>query len=237
MKNKRLAVIAASVLVLLFFVLALNIKVYTRQGVDYNISFIKIPLYLKLFDFFNRHSNYRALVSRIVDKMDSKEQKALKIFAWTYNHIKSQPPGLPIIDDHVWHTIIRGYGAGEQSSDVFTTLCNYAGLNAFYSWAFTAEHTDKIVLSFVKIEGNWVIFDVRHGIYFQDKSGRLADINEIKGGDYSTKKIADTSEPGTDYKVFFANLPAMDDASLCRANRQSPVNRLIFELKKRINPK
>ena len=59
----------------------------------------------------------------------------MEIFIWTCENIRKQPDGLPVIDDHVWHIIIRGYGEPDQSSDVFTTLCNYAGIRAFYALA------------------------------------------------------------------------------------------------------
>ena len=46
------------------------------------------------------------------------KKKTLKIFIWTHKNIRKAPEGLPVIDDHVWHTIIRGYGINDQSSDV-----------------------------------------------------------------------------------------------------------------------
>ena len=126
MKSKKIKPIVI-VLLLVSLVFLLNVQVTTRQGINYKVTSIKIPLYLKLLDFFDRHYNYISLVSRITHGCINKETKILALFNWCYANIKDQPETLPVVDDHVWHIIIRGYGAGEQSSDVFTTLCNYAG--------------------------------------------------------------------------------------------------------------
>ena len=76
-------------------------------------------------------------------------------------------PEMPVIDDHPFHIIIRGYGVNDQFEDIFTLLCNYAGIDAYY------EKTDFIFrdlkidfCSFVKIGNHWTVCNLFHGISF-----------------------------------------------------------------------
>lgn len=231
MKKKllKISVLLAGTLIIVF---ALNIKVTTRQGVNYKIRTIRIPLYLKILDFLDRHYNYAQLVRSITDGSKSGEERVMRIFRWTYENIKMAPEGMPVIDDHVWYIIVRGYGKAEQSSDVFTTLCNYSGLDAFYYWVSGHAHTDKIVLSFVKMNTGWIILDIYHGVYFKNKKGGLADIVQIKSGNYTIENIPGVGALDFDYKDYFANLPDIKDMGSSRGGIQSPPKRFIFEMKK-----
>jgi len=225
----KLSVWIAGILVL---ILLLNVQVTTRQGINYKIRTIRIPLYLKILDFLDRHYNYAQLVRSITSGSKTDEERVMRISEWTYENIKMAPEGMPIIDDHVWHIIVRGYGVGEQSSDVFTTLCNYAGLDASYYWV--SGRTDKygIVLSFVKTHSGWIILDQYRGVYFKNNKGGLADITQIKSGDYAAEGISGTAASGFDYKEYFANLPDIKDMGSSRGGIQSPLKRFIFEIKK-----
>lgn len=214
------------------FILILNVKVITRQGVNYKVQLIKIPLYLKILDFFDRHYNYVEIIKRITTGSTSEEEKVIRIFEWTNKNIRKIPEGFPIIDDHVWHIIIRGYGAGDQSQDVFTTLCNYAGTDAFYSYVYTKDRTKRIMLSFVKIRGKWYVFDPRRGVYFKDTQGdRLVDIETIRYKNSWVMK-SNGKEPEMDYAIYFNNLPLIKDLGLGRSNIQSPFKRLKYEIKR-----
>ena len=230
--KKKLLKLFAWIAGFIVIIAILNTEVTTKQGINYKIYTLKIPLYLKILDFLDRNYNYKELVERIINEDDNDEVRIMKIFNWTYQNIRKQPESLPIIDDHVWYTIIRGYGGGEQSSDVFTTLCHYAGLNAFYSWISDRAHTHKIVLSFVKTNGRWVILDQFRGVYFKNKEGDLADIEEIKNVNYVIKDISGVRALDFDYKDYFANLPDIKDMGSSRGGIQSPLKRFIFEIKK-----
>ncbi|UCB56960.1 MAG: transglutaminase domain-containing protein [Candidatus Omnitrophota bacterium] len=207
-----------------------NVDVNTRQGVNYKWHTIKIPLGLKILDFFDRHYNYKVLVKRIIKDSKNDTERALKIFEWTYKNIRRTPEDFPVIDDHVWHIIVRGYGVKDQYSDVFTTLCNYAGIEAFYTCIRSSSQKQKIALSFLKIEGKWSVFDPYRGIYFKNKDGDFASVEEIKSGAISMESLG--GKPDIDYAVYFCNLPSVKNAGLNRANIQSPLNRLLYELKK-----
>ena len=226
LRRLLVVIVVFTVIILLF-----NVKVTTRQGINYRVYAIRTPLYLKIIDFIDRHYNYKQLVQRIVKDERDEQKKVMKIFLWTYHNIRKQPKELPVIDDHVWYIIVRGYGVSDQSSDVFSTLCNYAGIDAFFKWVYKKDRSERIPFSFVKIEGNWSVFDPFHGTYFKNKNGEIADIEEIKAGSTWFIETLDV-RPSVDYTAYFDKLLSIKDIGLTRSNVQSPLKRLLFEIEK-----
>jgi len=221
-----------SILVLLvIFIGFLNINVSTRKGINYKLSTVRLPLYLKLLDFFDRHYNYSQLVKEIVKGAKTDEERVMSIFKWTNANIRKVPEGFPIIDDHVWYTIIRGYGMDDQFSDVFTTLCNYSGRTAFYLLLDNKDGAQRIPISFVEIKGRLCIFDPYRGVYFEDSNNNLIGIKAIQSGQAWVIRNLGV-KPEVDYGSFFLNLPEIKLDELRRANIQSPVKRLIFQINK-----
>ena len=182
--KKVLSIILVSAFGLTALLAVLNIPVSIKRGVNFQVSCVRMPLYLKILDFMDRHYNYKILTREIINAEDSPRQRVMKIFHWTSENIRPQPSSLPIIDDHVWHIIVRGYGTSDQSNDVFTTLCNYAGIDAFFEFTYTKEASSTIPLSFVRIEGEWYVFDVYNQVYFKTLSGDIASLNRIEAGDW-----------------------------------------------------
>lgn len=230
-KAGRLAILAVTVLALGF--MALSIEVTTKQGVDGDVRSIKIPLYLKILDFADRHYNYKALVKRITAGAKTDEEKAMRIFEWTSSNIKKNPPELPVLDDHVWHIIVRGYGVGDQSQDVFTTLCNYAGYDAFFSAVYVEKPKKGKILSFVKMGNSWKVFDAYNGVYFLNEEGVLAGVDDLLSGGWKAVSVSN-GDISQDYKECFVNLNAVDYDKwrTSRSAIQSPLRRLIFWLNK-----
>lgn len=230
--KKKLYILLASITVFISLAVVLNIKVPTRKGVNYSWHTARIPLYLKLLDFYDRHYNYKQLAADIIKDARDDNERLMRLFEWTYQNIRKVPEGMPVLDDHVWHIIVRGYGASDQSCDVFSTLCNYAGLDAFYTTIYTTDRTDKITLSFVKVAGAWYIFDPYRGVYFKDDSGKLIDAESIRSNNiwltgYIEKK------PELDYGIYFNNIPPpIERMELRRSNIQSPLRRIMYEVKK-----
>lgn len=218
------------IIIVIIIALILNINVTTQKGTNYQWYSVKIPLYLKILDFFDRHYNYKELTKTIIKDAKNDEERVMKIFTWTCENIRGVPYGFPIIDDHVWYIIVRGYGAADQYSDVFTTLCNYAGIDAFFSLVDTKDRVRIIPLSFVKIKEKWCVFDPFRGVYFKNNKGSLADVKVIKSGRYSVQGRTGAIE--MDYSSYISNLPSIKDMGFKRANIQSPLNRLLFEIKK-----
>ena len=93
--KKRYLVLAFIILLSLCFIALFNVKVSTRQGVDYKLSIITLPLYLKVLNFYDRHYNYKWLVKQITGHLDTREDKILRLFHWTHETIKRQPESYP----------------------------------------------------------------------------------------------------------------------------------------------
>ena len=225
------------VLILIVIIFILNIKVTTQQGINYQWHTVNLPLYLKLLDFFDRHYNYKQLVKRITKDANSGEEKVIKLFEWTSSNIKKVPEGYSIIDDHVWHIIVRGYGTDDQACDVFSTLCSYAGAEAIFLWLDSEDKTKRMPFSFVKIKDKWFVFDTYNSVYFKNSRKELASTEDIKNNNWKAEEINGKGSPDIEYKEYFLNIPNINNVALQRTTIQSPLNRLFFEIKKVINNK
>ena len=232
LKKKLLFRLIITIAIFAAIIAFLNIKVTTLQGINFQVQTIRIPLYLKILGFMDRHYNYRQLVKRIIENEENDQKRVMEIFSWTYFNIKKQPEGLPIIDDHAWHIIVRGYGVYDQSNDVFATLCNYAGINAFFNSFYTKEKEKKISLSFAKVHNRWHIFDPYNGVYFVDNEGALADFNAIKIGNFTNANLGVPKKPVLDYSDYFDNMTDIKEVGLKREKIQSPFKRLLYEFVK-----
>ena len=231
--KKRYLIPIIVFLLFLCLIALLNINVSTRQGTDYKVSRATIPLYLKVLNFYDRHYNYKWLVKQITGHLDTREDKILRLFHWTYENIKPQPEGLPIMDSHPWDVYVRGYGCVDNIHDLFSTLCNYIGTDAFFD---VLHNTDtEMMLSFVRMKRGWVAFDPYRGVYFKNHTGGLATIEEIDEQDCHVVNLNQTSSASIAYyeKYFDENLPNIIEeigSGFTRANPQSPIKRLKFQL-------
>jgi len=231
--KKRYLIPIIVFLLFLCLIALLNINVSTRQGTHYKVSRMTMPLYLKVLNFYDRHYNYKWLAKQITGHLDTREDKILRLFHWTYETIKPQPEGLPIMDSHPWDVYVRGYGCIDNIHDLFSTLCNYIGTDAFFDVLKVAD--SEMMLSFVRIKRGWVAFDPYRGVYFKNHTGGLATIEEIDEQDCHVVNLNQTSSASIAYyeKYFDENLPNIIEkigSGFIRANLQSPINRLKFQL-------
>ena len=195
------------------------VPVETRQGVDFSVNTYTLPLYAKALDFVQRDSGYARLVRRIVDKDASAESRALTIFDWTRKNIRDTPAGFPIVDDHVSHIIIRGYGQNDQKTDVFTTLATYAGVPAF--WTLTQPPSPTLILSFVWIDGRWRVFDVENGIVLRNRSGSLASAEELARDPSLVELVAaNRMHRRKPYRSYFVGFRPSEPPDILRAELQ-----------------
>ncbi len=209
--------------------LFLNLNVTTRQCIDFECRKLRIPLYLKAIDFFDRHYNYQELSKRIIGEVKDEEGRMKKILEWTYRNIRKPPKGFPIIDDHAWHIIVRGYGVEDQSQDVFTTLCNYAKINASFYKVYNKDKNSFRILSLVKVGDVWTAVDAYAGIYFKNRQGHIASIKDLASGDWQIAGIS-REDVLEGYAGYFSNLASLDCNSwkFLRAAIQSPMRRFIY---------
>ena len=206
------------------------------QAINGRSRIVRMPVYVKAIEFVARHYEYERLTKEITAGSASEKEKALAIFRWTHDKIRHVPEGMPIVDDHVLNIIIRGYGSCDQSQDVFTTLAAYAGMDAF--WAKVYDPSGKIwyPVSFVKISGRWSPFDTYFGKYFLNSDKEIASVEDISrdksivGG----PEVDSMTFRGVPYKEFFCNLKPVTVSKTLRPEKQMPLKRLIFEIKKRL---
>ena len=212
--------------------LFLNISVTTNKGRDFIVTRSELPLYLKLLGFYDRHFNYKWLVKQITGHLDTREEKVFRLFQWTHETIRPQPKNLPIMDSHVWDVYIRGYGVSDNFHDLFSTLCNYSGVDAFFDRLMFEDSRKYIDITFVRVERDWVAFDPFNGAYFKNRDGNWATIEEIKKGNWELEKLPKSVIKESYYKPFMELVPDNIVMGYRRANTQSPANRLKLQLSK-----
>ena len=231
--KKRYLIPIIVFLLFLCLIALLNINVSTRQGTHYKVSRMTMPLYLKVLNFYDRHYNYKWLAKQITGHLDTREDKILRLFHWTYETIKPQPESLPSMDSHVWDVYVRRYGDSANFHDLFSTLCNYIGADAFFTTLDSKDTGSDLDLSFVRIKRGWVMFDPYDGIYFRNNRGGLATIEEINE-DWHIVNLANRARTKATYEQYFdENLPNIIErigSGFTRANTQLPINRLKLQL-------
>ena len=209
--------------------------VTTRQGVNFQVASHRIPFYVKAVDFLDRHSHYQLLAEQITHGLRSDRERALAVFQWTRQHVQPTPRGWPIVDDHVWHIIIRGYGVEDQMADVFTTLCAYAGVAAYWRYVRHPQTRASLAVSYVKVGSRWAVIDMRRGIIFQDARGTWLTPEQL-AADPALSQVADRTRllKALPYPDYFANpeFVAPPPPYPLRAEQQMPWPRLVFELRR-----
>ncbi len=216
-------------------IIVTNIPVVFKQGINFRIVETKVPLYVKVFGFICRDHYYKTLLNEIIlDKHAQDGEKLLRIFLWTHKNIRPVPAGFPVIDDHILNIIIRGYGTIDQSSDVFCTLCEYAGIPAQWSFLRFKKSPTPLVLSFVKIKDKWRVFDPYFGNFFLTSNGDFAAIEDL----IKDLSLVDNAKntpviDGVQYKEYFKCLAELKVENLIeRGKIQKPWFRIIYEIKK-----
>ncbi len=206
----------------------LSAPMTTRQGVNFQISTYHIPGYVKAIDFLHRHYQYEDLARRVAGHQPTEEARAMALYAWTTEHIRPTPKGWPIVDDHILNIMIRGYGVPDQMADVFTTLATYAGLPAFMQTLNTKR--EGLELAFVRIDGEWRVFDVANHYVFRDEAGRLLSIAALRRDPWlAARTTGPRMVAGVPYPEYFTLLDTVKIPRTLRAQLQMPWPRLSYE--------
>lgn len=210
--------------------------VTTRQGVDFAVSVHRLPLYLKAFEFMDRHYQYRHLARQVTAGLSSDRERVIRLFEWTRRQIRPTPPGFPIVDDHILHIIIRGYGQDDQMADVFTTLSTYAGVPAFWRVVRERSQGARLVLCFARVDGRWVMFDLTHGLIFADPDGTLLDVHRLIDHPDAVRAVSHALTPGgVPYEQFMAHVQPFLVPQVLRAEKQMPLPRIAFEIRRALH--
>ena len=236
MKTSRRGPFLASIAVVGLAVTATGIvtaPTTVRQGFNYTVSVQSLPRYIKAWDFLDRHFHYRLLATQITQGLRSDEERALAVYTWTRTHIRPTPRDWSVVDDHILHIIIRGHGVSDQMADVFTTLSTYGGVPAFWIVAKPKGHRGYLVVSFAKVEGRWVVFDVAHGFVFRDHQGRLAALETLVADPQLVRSVAgDFKAGGIAYEAYLTGAMPLEVPRPLRAELQMPWPRCWYEAKR-----
>lgn len=202
----------------------------TRQGVDMIVTRREIPAYEKAFDFVQRDLKYRDLAGRITQGRRTHLERVMAVYEWTRQNIRDTPPGFPIVDDHIWHIVVRGYGVHDQKADVFATLAAYAGVRTFWTLLRAPTACRYLPMSFAHVDGRWIVIDVVNGLTFENARNMPAAVDDIVGDrSIVARAAAGRQYRGVPYADYFENFcPAAVPRTL-RAEKQMPVPRLLFE--------
>jgi len=186
----------------------------TLQGVNYQVAEIRLPLGLKALDFFQRHWHTRRLAGQLFRDCATPSAKAEAAFRWVREHIRPQPRELPVVDDHVWHIVIRGYGDPDQMADVFCTLCHYGGLPAFF---FRDSSPHRGVWAAVRIGKDWSVCSPAVGRRWMRPDGSCGPRDQICETDPAGRPPLRDFPPRQEFDRY---------ARESRSGIQSPVSRL-----------
>lgn len=215
----------------------LAMPVSTRQGVDYAVTVQRLPLYVKAFRFIDRDREYRRLTGEALQGAVSETDRVLALYRWTRAHVRPVPEGFPIIDDHILHIVIRGYGQPDQAADVFSMLSTYAGLPAFWRRVRMQPKDPGVVLSFVRLADGWMVFDVAQGLAFVDQRGRPVPLEVLLRQPALINAVAAGRLPnGFSYRSYLERAQPVKPPPVLRAQMQMPWPRLAYEVKRALRP-
>ncbi len=236
-KKKVLFSLLIISLILGSILIVINISVSSRQGVNYVVHTIRLPLYIKFIEFIDRDYQYKTIARAIIKDCKTDNEKVLAIFYWTRNNIKKGiPSGFPIIDDHVLNIIIRGYGTADQIADVFTTLSSYAGYPAVMYNLYLPDNPEHgLCISAVYLQGKWRLMDAYNGLYFINKNNTIASIDDIIANPNLIEKTIDKSIDKIKYLNMYKNLKPIKEIKTTKAELQMPIKRIIFAIKNKLN--
>lgn len=200
-------------------------------GLNFVVTEQTLPLWAKAVDFIDRDLNLTRTSQAVLAAAGGDEARADAALAWTRANVRPQPAALPIVDDHVWHVIVRGYGQPDQMADVFTTLLAYAGVRAY--WTLVGQPPDELPLSYVWIRDRWRVYDVANGIKFRNRDMDLATPAELVADRELIRAAAMQADLDLDrYLSYFSGFQPPSVPEVSRADLQMPGRRLRHEARR-----
>lgn len=203
----------------------------TRYGVNFHVASKTIPLYEKAVDFVSRDIQARRLAREITAGAASDRARLEKIFRWVGGNIRPVPAGFPIIDDHVWNIVVRGYGADDQRTEVFALLSSYSCCAAT-TVELRVPSRGAIMVAVVDVEGTPRVFDVVHQLIFRNQAGDFASIEDLARSPGIVAEASNGLSPrGVPYTHYFSNVARLRPVYV-RMEHQKPWARLKDEILK-----
>ena len=236
-------------LVLILFIL-INKETTRKIAINNEKYELEIPVYMAIYDFFNRHYNYKYLVKHINYNLNDKKNIILNTAKWVNQNIQSIPKGVDIVDSDPLTIVKRRLGAQYQFSDIFCVFLVYLDIDTYFF-----NITDSLTL--FKVENYWSAIDPYYGVYFINEKGTFASLEELKTSKWQivnldTQNITELDkldiyledfqnleEFKTQYRKIFELIQTseqIDDTNIFnrggRSYTQKPLNRLKFEFYK-----
>lgn len=224
-------VLAAAMIVLA----VLSLPTTTSIGVNYVETTQKLPLYQKALAFVDRDIQTRRVAASVVAGLpQSDEERAMGILAWSHENIRPRPAGFPAMDDHIYYTIVRGYGDADQAADVFATIADYAGIPATLVPVYGAQGNLLYAFAYAFVAGDWRVYDVRAGTVIRDRAGKLASVSQLRTDPDIGRGVPRPAEAVADYTELFKRLPEPHGPDDSRAADQRLLSRLWREIVKNL---
>ena len=121
------------ILILFLTIFFIAIKETTSSiGINYKVTEYKIPIYLKILDFYDRHYNYKYIVKNINKNVNNERDIVLNTTKWIKKNIKKIPEGIDIIDHHPLTILERRLAVDDQFSDLLSILLVYSYIDSFF---------------------------------------------------------------------------------------------------------
>ena len=208
--------------------------VTTWVGINYQVSRKRLPLYEKWIHFLDRHLQARRLAWEITRGARSDEEKLMRVFDWVSEGIRPTPQGFPVVDDHLWNVVIRGYGASDQKTEVFALLASYCGFPSTTVSLRIPESVWTLNLALVELPGKVVVFDLCNNLLFKDENGRFLSLEEVgRDPDRVAAVSAGLRFHGLPYQGWLRRLNGLQPSFL-RMEYQKPWPRLREEILRRL---
>ena len=248
---KKINYLSLFFLILIFVILIiLNKETPRKIAINYDKFEYKIPVYLGVFDLFNRHFNYKYLVKQINVNQYNKENIILNTAKWVNQNIQKIPEGVDLVDSDPLTIVKRRLGEQYQFSDLLCVFLIYLNIDVYFFNSIDP-------LTIFKVNNYWSVLDPYYGVYFINENENFASIEELKTSkweivnldsqkknflnisDLFSNKFRNYREVKKYYKKIFIHLQTSDEIDEIniferggRSYTQKPLNRLNFEIYK-----
>lgn len=166
--------------VLFFFItifislIIFNKEISRKIKINHNAFEYKIPLYLGLNDFFNRHYNYKYLVKKINFNKKNQEDIIINTTKWVNQNIQKVPEGVDVVDSDSLTIIHRRLGVQYQFNEILCVFLTYLNIDSYF------KNDTHHQLTLFKINNYWSVLDPYYGVYFTNKKKTFASIEDLK---------------------------------------------------------
>ncbi|MDE3118892.1 MAG: hypothetical protein KGL03_07745, partial [Nitrospirota bacterium] len=199
------------------------------EGVDDRMIVHRMPLWEKAAKFYLRHRQFQRWAEEAAGGETDPQRRVLRLMEWTRSQVKPIPSGLPLVDDHISHIVLRHYGNDGQLSEVFTALTTYTGNEGRWEAYSPPGASARVALCFIESEGKWWVFDVWNGGWFETPSGQIATIEDFKHPEQLRRRgQAPELLGGLPYINYFQDVEGVFVRSFSRASGQMPWHRLLM---------